>query len=156
MEKDTLVVGLGNPILGDDGIGWVVAQQLAEKEIPDNVEVDTVALGGISLMERLVGYKRAIIVDAMNTGQFEVGSVQVFPLEALPRPLTGHLASAHDASLQEALQFGRKSGVTLPEEIMIVAIETPYVYDFSDELSLEAKNAVQQAVNETLRLMKIH
>lgn len=152
MEKSTLVVGLGNPILGDDGIGWEVARQLSEGILPPEVEVDSVALGGISLMERLVGYQRAIIVDAMNSGQFVVGSVQVFSLDALPKPLTGHLASAHDASLQEALQLGKDAGAILPEEIIIVAIETPYVYDFSDELSIEAREAVQMAVGEVKKV----
>lgn len=152
-KKRTLVVGLGNPILGDDGLGWEAARLLACETLPSQVEVDSAALGGISLMERLVGYQRAVIIDAMNTGQFELGSVQVFPLESLPGPLTGHLASAHDASLQEALQMGRDLGAELPDEVLIVAVETPYVYDFSEELSSKAAAAVKVAVSEVLRIL---
>ncbi len=91
-------------------------------------------------------------MDAMNTGQFEIGSVQVFPLDVLPKPLTGHLASAHDASLQEALQMGMDAGVLLPKVVMIVAIETPYVYDFTEELSQLAQEAVQIAIREVKNL----
>jgi len=148
------VVGLGNPILGDDGIGWEAARLLAREVLPPGVEVDSVALGGISLMERLVGFERVVIVDAMNTGQFEVGSVQVFPLDTLPGPLTGHLASAHDATLSDALQMGRDLGAELPEEVLIVAVETPYVYDFSEELSPQARTAVTVAVAEVLKILR--
>lgn len=153
MSKKTLVIGLGNPILGDDGIGWEVARVLRESQLPEDVEIDCLALGGISLMERLVGYQRAIIIDAMNSGQFPVGSVQSFGLDVLPKPLTGHLASAHDATLQEALQMGRDLGAELPEEVLIVAIETPYVYDFSEALSEVAKQAVPLAVGEVRKVM---
>ena len=53
---NTLVIGLGNPILGDDGVGWVVAEGIARlTEDRPEIEVDTVALGGLSLMERLTG-----------------------------------------------------------------------------------------------------
>lgn len=149
----TLILGLGNPILGDDGIGWEAARRISEANLPADVEVDTVALGGISLMERMIGYERVIIIDAMNTSQFEIGSVQVFPHSSLPAPLTGHLASAHDASLNEALQMGRELGANLPAQVWIVAVETPYVYDFSEQLSPVAEKSVDQAVQLTIQLL---
>lgn len=153
MKQPILILGLGNPILGDDGIGWEVVNQLSNLINSPEVEFDQVSLGGISLMERMVGYHRVIIVDAMTTGQFETGSVQVFPHSTLPRPLSGHLASAHDASLQEALQLGREIGAELPSEIQIVAIETPHVYDFSEELSLDAQQAVSIAIREVISMI---
>jgi hydrogenase maturation protease len=153
LSKKTLVIGLGNPILGDDGIGWEVVRVLRESQVQEDVELDCLALGGISLMERLVGYQQAIIIDAMNSGHFPVGSVQSFGLDVLPKLLTGHLASAHDATLQEALQMGRDLGAELPEEVVIVAIETPDVYDFSEELSETAKQAVPLAVEEAKKIM---
>jgi Ni,Fe-hydrogenase maturation factor len=56
----TLIVGLGNPILGDDGVGWKVLEQIKqryqEKGIPEPFETDFLAVGGLRLMERLVGY----------------------------------------------------------------------------------------------------
>ncbi|MBL1173469.1 MAG: hydrogenase maturation protease, partial [Chloroflexi bacterium] len=90
----TIVIGLGNPILGDDGVGWKVAQEISRQlPVTDSqspVEIDCAALGGLSLMERLVGCQRAILVDALETGQGPEGSVRVFPLEALPNPSAGH------------------------------------------------------------------
>ena len=53
-----LVIGLGNPILGDDGVGWRVVEEIARKTAnkPD-IEVDCVSLGGLSLMERITGFE---------------------------------------------------------------------------------------------------
>ncbi len=150
----TLIVGLGNPILGDDGVGWRVAEQLNRQELPPGVEVDTLAYGGLSLMERLVGYQRAIIVDALATGKFPIGSVHVFPLETLDNPFLGHMGSAHEASLQTALEMGRALGEDLPEKVTVVAVESPYVYDLSDELSPQAAEAVPEAVRAVMELLE--
>jgi hydrogenase maturation protease len=111
----TLIIGLGNPILGDDGVGWKVAEQVKQRIESDarfhmpmrplwskivhhlpSAEVDYAALGGLSLMERLVGYQRVILVDSMETGQSPEGSVRVFPLEQLTNPSASHSTAAHD------------------------------------------------------------
>ena len=67
-----LIAGLGNPILGDDGVGWRVAEAVADSLPPDNgrmqeIEVECFALGGLSLMEHLVGYEKVIIIDSIQT-----------------------------------------------------------------------------------------
>lgn len=150
----TIVVGLGNPILGDDGVGWRVAQALSqESDLAREVEVDCLALGGLSLMERLVGYERAIIVDAICTREAPPGHVRCFPLEALPDPCTGHTTAAHDVSLQTALRVGRAMGAALPEEIIVVAVEAEHVYDFSETLSPAIAAAVPEAVQMVLALL---
>lgn len=85
----TIIIGLGNPILGDDSVGWRVAElvrQFIERSgspHPD-LEVDCLALGGISLMERMVGYDRAIIIDALTTQQKPVGVFSIFLLKTCP------------------------------------------------------------------------
>lgn len=153
----TIVLGLGNPLLGDDGVGWRVAEELASKLDPGTqpfsdgrtVEVDLHAGGGLSLMERLVGYDRAIIVDAMNLGR-AVGSVTSFRLEDLNDPFAGHLASTHETNLQTALKMGRAMGVDLPLEIFVVAVESDLVYDLSETLSPQVAAAIPTAVQRVL------
>lgn len=147
----TLIVGLGNPILGDDGIGWRVAEAI-RGSLP-TAEVDCLALGGLSLMERLVGYERAIIVDAIQTRDGQNGQVYTLPLEALPDLSAGHTTAAHDTSLQAALSLGKAMGVQLPEEVMIVAIEANRVYDFSEELSPAVEASIPAAMQAVLDLM---
>ena len=146
----TIIIGLGNPILGDDGVGWRVVEELEGHTLAMGVETDQMASGGIGLMERLVGYERAIIVDAIATGSFPTGSVRIFPLEALENSFAGHLGSPHESNLQTALQVGRDLGASLPDQITIVAIESPYVYDFSNELSPDVAQAIPTAVQAVI------
>jgi hydrogenase maturation protease len=142
----TLVLGLGNPLLSDDGVGWRVVEQVQARVTHPAIEFDFHSGGGLSLMERLIGYDRAIIVDALNTGRAPQGTVSAFRLEDLPNYAQSHLASAHETTLRTALQVGRTMGATLPNDILIVAIEAQNVYDFSEELSPAVANAVPQAV----------
>lgn len=161
----TLVLGLGNPLLGDDGVGWRVAQECAAKlglsgaqsaELQDasHVEFDFHAGGGLSLMERLIGYDRAVIVDAISTRQQPPGSVDFFRLEDLPARAASHLASAHETDLPTALQVGRQMKADLPDEIIIVAVETQNAFDFSEQLSPLIADALPRAVEVTLNQLR--
>jgi hydrogenase maturation protease len=142
-----IVLGLGNPLLGDDGVGWRVAEECAARIANDSeIEIDCFARGGLSLMERMIGYDRAILIDAVSTGQLPAGAVDCFPLMELQNPNAGHLASAHDATLQTALDLGRALGAHLPGEVLVVAIEAEEVYDFSEALSPAVAAAVPRAV----------
>jgi hydrogenase maturation protease len=152
----TIVVGLGNPILGDDGVGWRVAEEIARKTARrSEIEVDCVALGGLSLMERLTGCEQVILVDSIFTGAKPVGSVNVFPLAELPDLSSGHTTAVHDTSLHNALHVGRSMDIPLPrdEDVFIVAIEAENVYDFSEELSPPVAAAVPAAVEAVLKLI---
>ncbi|MCX6036987.1 MAG: hydrogenase maturation protease [Chloroflexi bacterium] len=154
----TLVIGLGNPILGDDGVGWRVVEEIARitANKPD-VEVDCVALGGLSLMERLTGCERVIMVDSIFTGEKPIGTVSQFALSDIPDLTAGHSASAHDTSLHNALNVGRSMDIPLPrdEDVLIVAIEAENVYDFSETLSPPVEAAVPQAVEAVLQLIQL-
>ncbi len=153
----TLVLGLGNPILGDDGVGWRVAEEIARKTADrPEVEVDCVSLGGLSLMERVTGCERVILVDSIFTGKKPIGTVSLFPLNELPDLSSGHTTAVHDTSLRNALHVGRSMEIPLPrdEEVLIVAIEAENVYDFSETLSPPVEAAVPQAVEAVLQLIQ--
>jgi len=155
-EPRTLVLGLGNPLLGDDGVGWRVAEaaQAAADPPAANVEFDWHAGGGLALMERLMGYDRAILVDALQTGRGPVGSVHACPLEALGNPVAGHLASAHETSLQTALEVGRQLGAALPAQIIVVGVEAQTVFEFSEQLSPAVAAAVPIAAARVRQLLE--
>jgi hydrogenase maturation protease len=152
----TLVIGLGNPILGDDGVGWRVAEAVAKAtaDQPD-IEVDCFSLGGLSLMERLTGCGHAILIDAIFTGAKPVGTVSLFTLNELPDVVAGHTTAPHDTSLRNALNVGRSMDISLPrdEDVFIVAVEAENVYDFSETLSQPVEAAVPQAVQTVLELV---
>jgi hydrogenase maturation protease len=167
-DRKTLIIGLGNPILGDDGVGWQVARQAAEaiydsgpRRSPgwkegsngSSLEIDCLAVGGFSLMERMIGYDRVILIDAISSGQNLPGAVLWFPLDDLPDRAAGHMNAAHDTSLQTALQVGRLMGASLPEQIDIVAVEAQSLYEFSEELTAPVAAAVSRAVQAVLDML---
>ncbi len=148
-----LIVGLGNPILTDDGVGPLVVEQLrpllADR---DDVVIKIDTHGGLRLMERLMGYRRAIIVDAMVSGAepgtlFEVGPND-FP--------TAHSGSTHDATLPGALYVGRKLGGVLPadEDLRLVAVEANDIYTFGEGCTEAVLATVPRAVDLVLRLIQ--
>lgn len=150
----TLVVGLGNPILGDDGVGWKVAEEV-KNQLPQDapVDVDFLSLGGISLMEHLIGYERAILIDALALEE-PIGSILVLKLSDLPNYSAFHATSTHDISLQNAIKLGRSMGARLPDKVDIVGIATRRICDFSEELSAPVADAVSFASRVVLDLLK--
>ncbi|HLO30360.1 MAG TPA: hydrogenase maturation protease [Anaerolineales bacterium] len=174
----TIVIGLGNPILGDDGAGWKVAEEVkkllplppasstlgqdakrldqqfrsARVEEGGEVEVEFLSLGGISLMEHLIGYERAILIDAVSSDQ-ETGSVIVSKLSEIPDYSAFHTTSAHDTSLQNALKLGKAMGANLPEDVTVVGIATNHIYDFSEELSPPVEQAIPKATKIVISLL---
>ncbi len=134
----TIVVGLGNPILTDDGVGVKVAYAV-EDELRargrDDVYVTEASVGGLRLMELLEGFDRAILVDAyLAHSGYPVGSMFRLTLEDLrsANP-TEHSTSAHDTNVSTALDFGRKMGLHLPSDVRIFAVQVENVMDFNDE-----------------------
>ena len=146
----TIVLGVGNPILRDDGVGIHVARQIKEKIKDPNVIVDEAITGGMNLLDLMTGYDKAILIDAVNIKDKNVGEVLSFPLSSLP---TTHSDNPHDASLMEALELAKRLGhENIPKEIIVVGIvlkEIPYI--FGEELSPEIAKAVPKAIKLALK-----
>jgi hydrogenase maturation protease len=140
----TLILGLGNPILTDDGVGVHVAQKLS-KLIPEGkeIDIDEVSVGGLTLMESMIGYQRVILIDAMYGGSTKPGDIRRMDLNDLREiSPTQHSASPHDASLVTAIETGRRMGFPLPKDIIIYAIGVENIHDFSEEPTPEVAAAI--------------
>lgn len=149
----TLLVGLGNPILGDDGVGWKVAEEV-KRNLPAelHVDVECLSLGGISLMEHLIGYPRAILVDAFALDD-PLGSILILKLEDMPNYSAYHTTSPHDTSLQNAIAMGKALGAKLPDDVMVIGIATRRVHEFGVDLSPSVAEAVPLAAKFVLELL---
>ena len=184
----TIVIGLGNPILGDDGVGWKVAEEV-KNQLPsprlrhpssrsahldllskscaqaqvsrsptgrgawgEGVDVEFLSVGGISLMESLIGYDRAIVIDAFQSDQGP-GSVIVSKLSAMPDRCAFHITSAHDTSLQNALKLGRMMGANLPDDVTVVGVITQHTYNFIEELTPLVAAVVGKAAKIVIGLL---
>lgn len=148
----TLVIGLGNPIVSDDGVGLRVVQRLkAILANRDDVDVTEDYWGGLQLMERMIGYDRAIVIDAICTGA-EPGTVHRLTLGSVS---TQKSASAHDVNLPTAIAFGRRAGVHLPadHDIRLVGIEAEDVVNVSDRCTPAVEAAIPRAVDEVIETL---
>jgi hydrogenase maturation protease len=139
-----LVLGIGNPILGDDGVGFHVVESLQSDPPPGDITFECVDASGFALLDYVVNYDHVVIVDAIMTAGGKPGTVYRLGLDNF-RP-SKHTISPHDTDLPTALHLGATMKLKLPEQIDIVAVEIPPVYEFSQSLSAEVAGAVPAAV----------
>jgi len=145
----TIVIGVGNPILQDDGVGIHVANQLRQHVNHPDVTFDEALTGGMNLLDLILGYDKAILIDAINIKNAKNGEVKRLLLSDFP---SVHSNNPHDVSLLEALKLAERLGEKrIPDEIVIIGIvlkEIPYV--FGDQLSSKIAAAVPEAVKLTV------
>jgi hydrogenase maturation protease len=141
----TLVLGLGNEILGDDSIGLRIAREVARR-LPrgSDVHVAQEKRGGLALIEQMAGFERVLLVDAIQTGR-PPGTLHNLEVQSVP---TQRTAMAHGINLRMALELGRRSGVVLPDDqaIAILGIEAADVVTFRETLTPEVEQAIPRAV----------
>ena len=134
--SSTLVLGMGNPILSDDGVGLLVADRLRESPLPQDVEVALSEVGELRLLELVRGFTRVIIIDALRSPA-ESGRHpgEVHRYEAKDFKGGHRYGSAHSIGLDTALEIGHKLGYDMPGEVTVFAIEAEDVETFGEELS---------------------
>ena len=153
MVARTLVLGLGNPLLSDDGVGIAVARTLQPRVAGRaDVTVEEEYHGGLRLMERMVGYTRVILIDAIQTGA-PPGTLHCLGPDTIP---TQHSASPHDVNLPTALALGRTAGAALPpdDQVLVLGIEAAVVLDFGEQLSPPVQQALPAAVEAALERLE--
>lgn len=145
----TLVLGLGNPILTDDGVGHLVAKEIRDRVDRREVTVTETSQAGLNLLDLLAGYDRTIIIDAIQTKGGKAG--QIYRLESGALNATRHAASTHDINLATALELGVKLGMALPRQIDIFAIEVADTSTFSEECTPEVREAIPVCAEMIIR-----
>jgi hydrogenase maturation protease len=143
---------MGNPLLCDDGVGLHVATELKRRLDQSDVTITETSVAGLSLLDLLVGYDRAIIIDAIQTLDGKPG--QIYQLDPEAFDTTRRTISPHDVNLTTALEFGKKLGLPLPQEIVILAIEASDVNTFSEEFTPKVKQAIPACVEMVLQELK--
>lgn len=141
----TLVLGLGNPILCDDGIG-IHTVKILKRILPSNqTTVLESNLSGLELIELLAGYDKAIIIDAIQTKDGMVGDV--YRLESAFFDNLRHFSSPHDMNFSTALAFAKQMSINIPEEIILFAIEVEDVITFSEFCTKKVMDTIPTVVS---------
>ena len=144
---------MGNTILTDDGVGIHVARAAQarhkEKATPDEVVFGEASVGGLRLLEVIVGYDGLVLVDAIQTVDGRPGDVHLLGPGDLP---SMHSGSTHDLSLSGALSLGRALQLKLPQDeaIVIVAVEVEDVLTFGEECTPAVAAAIPVAAGAVL------
>jgi hydrogenase maturation protease len=140
---------MGNTILCDDGVGIYVVQEAAKRFRRDAVDFTETSVGGMRLLDVIVGYDRIVMVDAIKTADGKPGDIRRLHPGDLP---TLHSGSTHDLSLIGALALGRGMGMKLPadEDFIIIAVEVEEVWTFGEECTLAVAEAIPCAVEAVL------
>jgi len=147
-----LLLGLGNPLLTDDGVGLRVAEELKRRLDKPEVTVESCSLAGLDLLELLSSYDKAIIIDAIQTEAGKTG--QIYRLEAGDFSSTQHAATPHDVNFATALELGKRLGLSLPREILIFAIEVADVSTFGEECTTEVEKSLPVCIEMLIQELK--
>lgn len=148
-RSDTiLVIGLGSPIMTDDAIGLEVVEEIENMHL-DKVETRQEAIGGLDIIPVMWGYKHVIIVDAIQTKEYEPGTVMFYNPEDFEETIGD--ASAHDINLATAMRIGREiEPEMMPDYVSFIAIEAEDIGTVSEQMTPKLVAAKPSAVRATL------
>jgi len=144
----TLVLGMGNSILSDDGVGIHVAHEVANHLNNPQVTVSETNTTGLGLLDSIAGYDKVIIIDAIQTEKGRAG--QIYRMRTEDFSLTKHLSSPHQINLATALELGKMLNLAMPKEIAVFAVEAKDIVSFSEKCTPEVDKAIPEAVRMVL------
>ena len=136
----SIVIGVGNPVIADDGLGLEVARTL-QRQLSGRkgITVAEVYNGGLELMEAMAGFDRAFLVDAIFAGN-PPGTISRLGIEAVAT--SRNTSTTHNGSLYAAMELGRLAGLKIPGVVRIWAVEAGDVTSFREGLTPEVERAV--------------
>jgi len=152
MQKKNLILGLGNEILSDDGIGPRLIRDLAKMNFRPNVSFNVACCGGLEIMEYIRGYDKVIFIDAIRTRDGNPGDVYCF----IPSDFreTSHLSNLHDINFLTSLKLGEKIEIDVPADLHIIAVEILEDMEFSEELTLPLRKEYPRILKKVQTLVK--
>jgi hydrogenase maturation protease len=146
----SLVIGVGNLLRTDDGVGIHIINSL--NELHPDVETFDAAMGSIEMLEAMRRYDRAIIVDAIETGA-EPGTIYRVNIAGGEKPPV--ITHSHGTDIVTVIQLGKQLYPDeMPREIILVAIEAEDTLTISDQLTQRVEQATVELIQQLLVLIK--
>jgi hydrogenase maturation protease len=146
-SQDLLVLGIGNPLMGDDGVGNQVIELLAERDLPPNVKIEDAGLPGWGLPAWFEGWSNVILVDAVQMGR-SPGSWRRFQTEEVQFVLENDALSLHQPDLACGLALAQALEL-LPENLVLYGVE-PAVVNPGEALSSAVRHSLPDVVTSIL------
>jgi hydrogenase maturation protease len=146
----TVVIGLGNPLMGDDGLGIAALERLQETwDVPPDVELVDGGTWGMNLLPIIEAAGQVLLLDAIYAGAAP-GTLVVIPRERLPRYLATKI-SPHQVDLRDVLALAELRG-TLPQLTTAVGLQ-PARVEMIHELSPPLRERVDVVVAAAVKLL---
>ena len=146
-DRGTVVIGLGNPLMGDDGLGLAALAALRERGVEDDVELVDGGTWGLALLPEIESAARVLLLDAIDTGS-AAGTLHILRRADLPRYLKTRV-SPHEVDLHDVLALAELRG-TLPAETVAIGLQ-PGRVDVGCELSDPVRDRLDELVTAALR-----
>ena len=146
----TIIIGIGNPILGDDGIGLHIIWELRKKiRHLAEITIEEAHTGGMNLLDILRGYDRAILIDAVSIKGLSHGEIMRFDINEIE---TIHSFNPHDVNILEAIELAKRIGDTeIPKNIIVIGVNLRKIpVEFSESLSPEVMQIIPGALEMIL------
>ena len=150
----TLVLGLGNPILSDDGIGYRVALAIKEKIKRPEIDIIEASIAGLDFLDMLADYDTAIIIDAIQTKEGSPGQIYRFEPDMFVNTCDSN--TPHGVNFATAIKLGEQLGLPLPQRITIFAIEAKDITSFSETCTPEVAAAIPACVSMVVQEIREH
>ena len=144
------VIGVGNPLRGDDGAGPAVVEMLEDQAMPPDVDLIDGGEAGLGLVGLMEGADRVVLIDAAEMGE-EPGATRVFDLSEVLIAADDPGCSIHNARTGSALRMAKALGC-LPSEVRIVGVQ-PKRMGWATGLSSEVSRALPLVLETVLEVL---
>lgn len=149
----TRVIGLGNSILSDDGVGIYAAREVGRRTAAcgrgEDLDIVESEVAGFALMELMAGWERVILIDSIQFEGVEPGTVIRLDPGDLHTSL--RLRSVHDIDLPTVLELGRRMGLKMPLRLTIFGIQVEDPLTLGESLTGAARRGLDKAVELVLQ-----
>lgn len=143
-DGKTLILGVGNTLCSDDGLGIVAVQMLRERELPSFVSVEAIDTPGWGLPNWLDGWSSVVMIDAVQMGK-NPGEWRRFSPEDVKMIYEDEILSLHQPGLAAGLALADALNI-LPEKLIFYGVE-PVSTDFGEGLSSEVAETLPNLIN---------
>jgi hydrogenase maturation protease len=154
-----LVLGMGNDLYGDDGVG-IHAVRVLKKELAarryrsgsrNEADFKECALSGIALLDVVGGYDALVIIDTIVKARPVTGRIRVLEASNV-RDVPG--PSPHYVSVPQILDIGRQLGLRVPGQLRVVAVEAKDIYHLGEGLSKKMTSALPRIVERAKKVLR--
>jgi len=146
-----LILGLGNPILTDDGAGITIVQKIKERH--PHLEVIEASEAGLTLLDHIVGYDKLIIIDSIRTEKGRPGDFYKLKPEDLKS--AADLSSSHGMDIATAFEIGKGLGYKMPGYVSIYAVEIKDNTTFGEGCTEEVEERIPFIAQEIVTEEKL-